>query len=356
MSISHGTPSNTREIVTIAVLSSLGGALSTFVGYLGNLINLALGVPFGAGQFMAGLHVFWIVLIRLLIPKNGAGTAAGLLKGVVELFTGSTHGIVIVLVSLVQGIIIDGGAALGGSPSRAGPGSKMVWWLAGSFSTASNVLVLQAIYFAGAPLHYIMLIVVLAFCSGFIFAGYFAWQALDFLYDTGLVLSSTQVQPSLPRAKSKRTVLYRNLPAVALFLFLGLGSTIYVIAVAKPFSDPYSCEVFGYVDSPYVFLPTAFVGQEVTIEAELIGAYVHLPRANYTGILLSTVLMRANPRPEASMLSVMGRDGYTVLFDLQAALIDTRLLLTETDEGLWLIAGDYDGSMWVKQVTAVKVL
>ncbi|RDE11063.1 MAG: sulfite oxidase, partial [Candidatus Thorarchaeota archaeon] len=190
MTVNHGASSNTREIVTIAVLASLGGALSTFVGYLGNLINLALGVPFGAGQFMAGLHVFWLVLIRLLIPKNGAGTAAGLLKGVVELFTGSTHGIVIVLVSLVQGIIVDGGAALGGSPSKAGPGSKMVWWLAGGLSTASNVLVLQAFYFAGAPLFYIVLIVVMAFCSGFIFAGYFAWQALDFLYDTGLVVSS----------------------------------------------------------------------------------------------------------------------------------------------------------------------
>ena len=38
----------TRDIVTIAILSSLGGALSTFIGYLGNLINLSLGVPFGA--------------------------------------------------------------------------------------------------------------------------------------------------------------------------------------------------------------------------------------------------------------------------------------------------------------------
>jgi len=36
---------STRDIVTIAILSALGGALSTFVGYLGNLINLTLGVP-----------------------------------------------------------------------------------------------------------------------------------------------------------------------------------------------------------------------------------------------------------------------------------------------------------------------
>ena len=58
------TTLSTRGIVTIAVLASLGGVLSTFVGYLGNLVNLALGVPFGAGQFMAGLHVFWLVVVH----------------------------------------------------------------------------------------------------------------------------------------------------------------------------------------------------------------------------------------------------------------------------------------------------
>jgi energy-coupling factor transport system substrate-specific component len=103
MSSEKGHYAEIKEIITIALLSSLGGTLSTFVGYLGNLVNLALGVPFGAGQFIAGLHVFWLVLIQAIIRKRGAGTFGGLLKGIVELFTGSTHGIVIVLVSLVQG-------------------------------------------------------------------------------------------------------------------------------------------------------------------------------------------------------------------------------------------------------------
>ena len=124
-----GLSVTTRDIVTIAVLSSLGGALSTFIGYLGNLINLALGVPFGAGQFMAGLHVFWLVLIRVIVPKLGAGTAGGLLKGTVEMFTGSTHGIAIVFVSLVQGIIIDMSAAAAGSRDSPRESSRVVWWL-----------------------------------------------------------------------------------------------------------------------------------------------------------------------------------------------------------------------------------
>ncbi|MCJ2532418.1 MAG: ECF transporter S component, partial [Candidatus Thermoplasmatota archaeon] len=91
---------STKDLVTIALLSALGGVLSTYVGYLGNLMNHIVGVPFGAGQFMAGLHVLWIILAIGITKKKGAGTVTGALKGVVELFTGSTHGIVIVVVSL----------------------------------------------------------------------------------------------------------------------------------------------------------------------------------------------------------------------------------------------------------------
>jgi energy-coupling factor transport system substrate-specific component len=71
---------STRDLVTIAVLSALGGAISTFVGYLGLLLNAAIGTPFGAGQFFSGLHVFWIILASGLIRKPGVATATGLLK------------------------------------------------------------------------------------------------------------------------------------------------------------------------------------------------------------------------------------------------------------------------------------
>jgi energy-coupling factor transport system substrate-specific component len=343
----------TREIVTVAVLASLGGALSTFVGYLGNLINAGLGVPFGAGQFMAGLHVFWITLIRLLVPKKGVGTAGGLLKGFVEFLTGSTHGIVVVLASLIQGMIVDVGATFGGDPSHARSGSKLIWWLFAGISSASNVLVFQAFYFSGAPAIYLFLIAVLAFCSGFIFAGYFAWETMQFLHDTGVITATSQAAvPALPPKPSRGI---RNLPAAALLLFLAVGSTFYVAFVMKFFSDPYSCDVAGLVSNPYTFTYSAFAGQQVTIVAELNGAYTHLPPANYTGVLLSTILGKASPQSVASMLGVIARDGYIVDFVLDAALNDTHLVLTKADDGLWLIAGNYAGSMWVKQVTTLRV-
>jgi energy-coupling factor transport system substrate-specific component len=267
----------------IAILSALGGSLSTFVGYLGNLINLSLGVPFGAGQFMAGLHVFWIVLMRVLVPKNGVGTMGGFLKGTVEMFTGSTHGIVVVIVSLIQGAIIDIAGLTTRKDQNLNGNSRVIWWLGAGVASASNVIVFQLFYFAGAPDLYIMVISLLAFCSGVIFAGFFAWETLEFLNDTGVIQDRfPSIRTELPE-KGKRSVLYRrNIPAVALILFLVVGVTYYVGVVKPLITDPYSCEVVGLVETPYSFNIETYSGTTVTIEAELIGAYTHLPAANYT--------------------------------------------------------------------------
>ena len=347
---------STREIVTIAILASLGGALSTFVGYLGNLINLALGVPFGAGQFMAGLHVFWLVLIRAIVPKHGVGTAGGLLKGIVELFTGSTHGIVIVLVSLVQGFVVDIGAAAAGSTDTPAESVRVTWWLGAGIAAATNVLVFQFFYFSGAAFVYIAVITVLAFCSGIIFAGYFAWETLEFLNDAGTITGFKSIKPAI-QSKTPRTLASRNLPAIIFVSFLLIGSLYYTSNIAQVFADPNTCEVTGLVNHPYSFTLADFSGETVTVEAELVGAYTHLPPANYTGPLISTILQRAQLQPDASGLQVKARDGYSVIFDdLDSVMSDTHLLLTMNTDGLWLIAGNYDGSLWVRQVIVLQVI
>ena len=349
-------PIFTRQIVMIAILSALGGSLSTFVGYLGNLINLTLGVPFGAGQFMAGLHVFWIVLMRVLVPKNGVGTTGGLLKGTVEMFTGSTHGIVVVIVSLVQGAIIDVTGMIARNNQDLNGNSRVIWWLGAGISSASNVIVFQLFYFAGAPDIYILVISLLAFCSGVIFAGFFAWETLEFLNDAGVIQDRFPSMRSELPEKGKKSVLHRrNVPAVALILFMIVGVTYYVGFVRPLIADPHSCDVVGLVESPYTFNIETYSGVNTTIEAELIGSYIHLPPANYTGILLSTILQQAEPLPEATGLRVMARDGYQVEFDLDDVMTDDRLLLTSNSDGLWLIAAEYDGSLWVRQVVTLQV-
>jgi ABC-type thiamin/hydroxymethylpyrimidine transport system permease subunit len=345
---------STRDIVTIAILASLGGALSTFVGYLGNLINLSLGVPFGAGQFMAGLHVFWLVLIRVIVPKRGVGTAGGLLKGMIEMLTGSTHGIVIVIVSLVQGFFVDIGASLAGSTDNPKDSSQITWWLGAGVASAVNVIVLQLFYFTGAPFLYIFVISILAFCSGIIFGGYFAWETLEFLNDAGSITGFQSSKPDLPN-KTPKSIAYRNLPAIVFVLFLTVGTLYYTTNVANVFADPYSCEVKGLVDNPFSFSLEDFPGSEVTIEAELIGAYTHIPPANYTGLLISTILQQANVQTGAVGLHIIARDGYSISLDIIAVMVDSELLLSRSDDGLWLIAGNYDGSMWVRQVILLQV-
>ncbi len=345
---------STRDIVTIAILASLGGALSTFVGYLGNLINLALGVPFGAGQFMAGLHVFWLVLIRVIVPKRGVGTAGGLLKGMIEMFTGSTHGIVIVVVSLVQGFVVDIAASAAGNTENPKDSSRITWWLGAGVASAVNVIVLQLFYFTGAPFLYIFVISILAFCSGIIFAGYFAWETLEFLNDAGTISGFQSAKPVLTN-NTPKSIAYRNLPAIAFVLFLTVGSLYYTTNIANVFADPYSCEVRGLVDNPFSFSLEDFTGSEVTVEAELIGAYTHIPPTNYTGVLLSTILQRASIQTGAIGVQIIARDGYLISLDITDVITDSELLLTRTNDGLWLIAGNYDGSMWVRQVILLQV-
>ena len=345
---------STRDIVTIAILASLGGALSTFVGYLGNLINLSLGVPFGAGQFMAGLHVFWLVLIRVIVPKRGVGTAGGYLKGMIELFTGSTHGIVIVVVSLIQGFVVDIAASTAGNTENPKDSSRITWWIGAGVASAVNVIVLQLFYFTGAPFLYIFVISVLAFCSGIIFAGYFAWETLEFLNDAGTISGFQSIKPVIPNSTPK-SIAYRNLPAIAFVLFLTVGSFYYTTNIANGFADPYSCEVRGFVGNPFSFSLDDFPGSEVTIEAELIGAYTHIPPANYTGILLSTILQQASVQSVAVGLQIIARDGYSISLDIADVMTDSELLLTRTNDGLWLIAENYDGSMWVRKVMLLQV-
>ena len=93
---------STRDLVLIAATSA-GGVLSSCVGYLGNLMNSTVRSAVRRRAVHGRLHVFWFVLARAIIGHTGAGTLTGLLKGLVEFFAGSTHGAVVVLVSVVEG-------------------------------------------------------------------------------------------------------------------------------------------------------------------------------------------------------------------------------------------------------------
>jgi ABC-type thiamin/hydroxymethylpyrimidine transport system permease subunit len=344
-----------RDLIVIAVLSGIGGVMSTYIGYLGNLLNRIFGIPFGAGQFVSGLHVFWFILAAGLIRKPGAATTAGLLKGVIELLTGSTHGVAIILVSLLQGLLVDVVLMI---TRRHNLGSYM---LAGGVSAASNVFAFQILYFSGAPIAYILLIALIAFVSGVLFAGSFGHSVLEIVLQARPFRAfgapeAIGTQGSR-QAGSNKTAFpsLKFTVTVLLVLLLSTSAVYYFAAVFEPPWVGPRCQVEGAVKNPLSFQLSHFDRYQTTISAELKGEISYVPPREYTGIPLKIILQEAVPLEGAEKLKVMATDGYLVEFELEKALNDDRMLLIREEDMLRLIAGNYEGGYWVKMVNRLVV-
>ncbi len=327
--------------------------MSTYVGYLGNLVNRVFGVPFGAGQFVSGLHIFWFILVAGLIRKPGAATAAGLLKGVIELLTGSTHGVPIILVSLVQGLLVD--AVLFVTRRH----NLIAYMLAGGIAAASNVFVFQFLYFSGAPMVYLFFISLIAFFSGVLLAGSFGYSVLEVVQQARpFRLANAPAEEAAavrPAAAEQRAPLirFRFVVTTILVLLLASGAIYYFATVFEPPWVGPSCRVEGAVEKPLTFQLSDFKQHETTITAELKGEFTHVPPQEYTGIPLSIIIQEASPLAGAEKLSIIATDGYKVDFSLQEVLGDSQLLLIREEDMLRLIAGNYEGGYWVKMVNRI---
>jgi ABC-type thiamin/hydroxymethylpyrimidine transport system permease subunit len=351
----------TKDLVTIALLSALGGVLSTYIGYLGNLMNHVVGVPFGAGQFMAGLHVLWIMLAIGLTRKKGAGTVTGIVKGIVELFTGSTHGIVIVLVSCMQGIVAD---TVMFSDRAKGSRNYTTYAIAGGLASATNVIVFQALFFAGVPWILIMMLCMLAFASGMIFAGWLSIEMLSSVEQAGILSGNKEIivdgqdrdeerlwREEL-RAKKRRKA---SLAVVGSFLAVFSVGAIYYFAFVFVLPGGDTISVEGDVANPYDFVYDDFANQEVTVYAELVGSVTYVAPRNYTGVPLESILAEAQPAADASEVVIRGNDGYFAVFVLEEAMGDAGMLIVLEEDSYRLVAADYEGAYWVEFVVSIEV-
>ena len=328
----------------IALLSAVGGVLSTYIGYLGNLINRLFGVPFGAGQLIAGVHVLWPLLARAIIGRFGSGTMTGLIKGLVEFLSGGTHGIVIVLISVIEGLFVDVGMSMS---SRRSLGVMM---LSGAIASATNVFVFQAIYFAGIPPAVLLGMAGLAFVSGAFFGGYLAWDLHGLLRASNLIRSDSAIPQHAKR------ISWRRHGITLLVVLIGLaGAAYYFVEVYDPFAAPDAVSIEGSVSSPYVYRPSEWDGNVVTITAELRGSTVTVPPRQYTGSLLREIIVLAVPEDTAVMLRVIASDGYEIELEWSEVLLDEELLLTLDDGSVRLVAAAYDGSYWIQQVRRIVV-
>ncbi|MBC8223684.1 ECF transporter S component [Candidatus Bathyarchaeota archaeon] len=155
----------TKELALIVVFSSLGATLSVPIGYLGNYLKTIPILPFGTGQILSGTHIIILTLTALYIKKPGATTMTAAIKGLVEVILFSYHGIPVILMSALQGLLLDAIIYILGYRDLA-------FYLGCGIASASNVAFLQFILLLPFPASVFSFMYLLAFFSGTVFGGY----------------------------------------------------------------------------------------------------------------------------------------------------------------------------------------
>jgi len=225
-----------------------------------------------------------------------------------------------------------------------------VMMLSGAVASATNVFVLQAIYFANIPLGLLLGMAGLALISGAFFGGYLAWDLHD------LLRASNLIRPDSGTDQKTRTIDWRRHAITLLIVIFGLaGAATYYITVYDPFASPDAVSIEGAVSLPYVLVLSDLDADGVTITAELRGSTMTIPARDYTGLLLREVIDCAIPDEGATALRVISSDGYEIELDWEAVQTDKALLLTLEDGSVRLVAAAYDGAYWVQQVRRIVV-
>jgi len=331
---------STRDLLMMAVLAALGGVASTYIQTLANAVHAALGFP-GATQVLAGLHVLWIVLAVGLTGKQGAGTVTGIVKGAVEFLSGNTHGILILLIDVVAGILVD----LGLLPFR-NKNSFAAYALAGGIAAASNVWVFQA--FASIPsdiltVSAILLVSLVSFISGVLLAGVLGKTLLESLRRAGVVRDQ-------PVATSSRWV-YPAFLGIVSALTLAGGTYLYFALQGPP-----TVHINGRVAAPYDYSYTEadeplLVSIQETAKPGLMGTY--------TGLPLLEIVSRAQPSADATSVLARGNDGYDFFIDMTEVKENAELILAQLGSGgemTYSVAGARNSKAWVRNVVGITVI
>ncbi|MDF1513588.1 MAG: ECF transporter S component [Anaerolineae bacterium] len=322
----------TRDLMMMAALAALGGVTSTYVNAVGDFFQSVLGFA-GTTQWAAGLHVLWLILAVGLTRKQGSGTITGVLKGVVELLTGNTHGLLVVLVDTVAGLLVD----LGFLPFRR-KDSLVAMCCAGGLASASNVFVFQL--FASIPtdsLAYwaILLIAGVAFLSGVLFAGVIGRLLLNALRRAGVVKDAAPI----PMKKQ----IYPIFLVGALLLTAIL--TLYLRQVLR---GPPQVYIDGAVNAPYAY-PEAYgeAGNPGTASGDS------------SRVLLRDLLEQAQVHPDATLLLVRASDDYAFFITMSEIADNKTLFLASQGDGeqvSYNIIGAQNNKAWVRGVEEMVVV
>ncbi len=329
---------STRDWLMMAALAALGGVTGTYVNAMGDLMQSILGFA-GTTQWAAGLHVVWLTLAMGLTGRVGAGTVTGLLKGLVELLTGNTHGLLVVLIDLIAGLLVDAVFLLFRRKDRL-----PAYMLAGGLAAASNVFAFQL--FAALPADMLAygamaLVGLLAFASGVVFAGVLGWMLLGALRRAGVVRN----QP-VPVRHSALTPVLLGCAAIAIALF--------GIYLHSALAGPATISIGGAVAVPYDYPQAHSDIAQVTAEGSLHGV-----SAKYAGIPVRELLDRAQPASNADMLLIRAVDGYAFFVSMDEVRDNPALLLAPKGSGsdaAYDLVGAENSKAWVRGVSELTVV
>ncbi|MEJ2210915.1 MAG: ECF transporter S component [Anaerolineae bacterium] len=330
---------STRDLLMMAALAALGGIVSTYVNAIGDLFQSVLGFA-GTTQWAAGLHVVWLTLAVGLTRKQGAGTITGLLKGGVELLTGNTHGLLVVLVDVVAGLLVD----LGFLPFRK-KDSLLAYCLAGGLAAASNVFVFQL--FAALPtdtlaFQALLLVGGVAALSGVLFAGVVGRALLNGLRRAGVVKDQAPA-PTMGRRIYPLFLMAVALLTVTLTLFL-----------RQALRGPATVEITGAVEAPFQYPLQHGDIPEISGEGRL-----NEVTRRFTGAPLRQIIERAGPQVETGMVLIEASDGYTFFVSMDEVQENENLALSVQGEGQnasYSLVGAENSKAWVRGVTRLIVV
>jgi energy-coupling factor transport system substrate-specific component len=328
---------STRDLLIMAVLAALGGVTSTYVNTIGNATQAALGFP-GATQWAAGLHTIWIVLAMGILNKTGTGTLIGLVKGTVELMSGNTHGVIILLVNLVAGLLVDFGFIIFRDKRNIAP-----YLAAGALSAGSNVIVFQL--FATLPANIIamsaiLILTLVAAISGVIFSGIAPFYLIRTLIKANVIKRPISHSPN----RKLGWLILSGVFIIAILLAAFLRSTL---------RGPATIWISGAISNPY-----EFPNQEHTIEPVIRQMLYRGVQTEYFGYPLSEVVDYAQPSLNADSLLIEASDGYKFLISLDELNFNPNLLIVQQGQGqnaAFDLVGPESSKAWVRNVIKIMV-
>jgi len=329
---------STRDLLIMAVLAALGGVTSTYINTVSDAVHAILGFP-GASQWAAGFHVIWVVLAMGITGKPGTGIITGALKGGIELMSGNSHGVIILLVDMVAGLLVDFGFFLFRNKQSLWP-----FLLAGSLASGSNVLVFQI--FATLPQNIvaasaIAILFLIAFISGAIFGGLIPKLLVNSLTKAGVI-------------KTPRRTADGHKVALLVILAVAFLAGLLAIFLRINLASGEQINITGAVEQPYAFPNQKFDLRPLTREMDYRGVVTE-----YTGFPIKDVIEYAQPTENADTLLLEASDGYAFLLSFDEIQHNQNILLVQQGEGRnasFDVVGPESGKAWVKNTIKLTVI